>query len=304
MYKQLFKIFYEHLLYMTKKYKLVRATGADNNIITSEQSGGRGYTITMPMSPFSTQFSTVIPALPGIPQSVLPSFGPTPPLGRVTTPINLFPPNKNGRVYNLLAEMAKLARETGSMMSDGLPDGLSDTDNIGRSKEWFMGRVDGRDVLVNNQPFNTKKYYTGAGVIVIEIEPTAKTKSVILFADKNDGSFQDAGGKIEQKDFIGAGTLLAVAKRELNEESRNLFNVTTDLQNYVEPPRSFYRCYVVAINSNFDVADYNNNRDLINRSDLHSGWKETSDVAKFSIDQIRGCLATTTNNNKIGRAHV
>lgn len=294
MYKQLFRIFFKLQIYMTKKYKLIKAIDNTSNI-TTEQYGGRGYTVTMPMSPFSTQFSTVIPALPSIPQSILPGF--SFPMNKMTQPINLFPPNKNQRVFNLLNEMTNLAKETGTALSDDLPSHLSDTD--AESGKWYMTRnnTNSSNILVNETSYNSKKYFTGAGVIVIETDSAGQ--NVILFADKNNNMFQDAGGSIESGDFDGANTLLNTAKRELAEESCNSFNLSTSTVNYVDLDR--YRCYIVVINKNkFTKANYNSNRDKIFASSLPSSWKETNAANTFSVTAIRN----TINSNSISNSNL
>lgn len=277
-----------------KKYKLVKA---NNN-----QTGGNGYMVSMPMSPFSSQFSVMSPALPMIPQDVAPGFGPYPPIARMGPIINLNPPQRGP-----LAWLQRFSREA-SELSDGLPRNMytdsepQPTAVVPTSSPlgWYKGyKPNGSQALIHNVA-GVKKYYTGAGVIIFEVNTTTGRHAVILAMD-TDNNYQDFGGGINLNNDVDANTLRKTAMRELAEESRNLFNISPGLDldstsnNYVV--NGEYRCYVIPIRSGvFNETDFVANRYNIDRngSGLGHGWKETVGIAKFYISDIQTCL---NNNN-------
>ena len=277
----------------TKKYKLVKASNKN------DQSGGRGYTITMPLSPFSSQFSAIMPALPNVPQSVMPSFGPVPALNRMGPIINL---NAKSNNWSNVMKWFREAKDLQSSMSEGVPSNFTDT-YTSSQPEWSMGKKNSLPALIRH--INVfKTYYTGAGGLFIELNTQQGRHSVILFADKNNNKYQDIGGGIDPNDFSGVGTLATTARREIAEESRNLFNISPDFNlidynNYIT--EEDYKCYIFALPQGaFSEADYTVNVGLI---DINSGagdlqgWKETNNVNKFYVDTLKNCLATYPTNN-------
>jgi len=134
-----------------------------------------------------------------------------------------------------------------------------------------------------------RNMYSGAGVMIIEDYLTRSGQTVpslVLVRNKSSECFSDFGGMYEKKHK----SLEQTAQTELREESKNLFNISSEyLKNskWVDIPagRYFYRMYLIKING-ISRKYFNHNKKIIDRNDMPRSWKETDQLTHLPIENI------------------
>ncbi len=158
--------------------------------------------------------------------------------------------------------------------------------------------------------------YSGAGVLIIEDYYTKNgniVPCILLARNHSSQLFMDFGGTYEDKH----GSLKITAAIELQEESRNLFNISSEyLINYVDVPHKihFYRIYLIKING-VSSKYYNHNMRLIEKKykeGIHVShpWRETDMISHIPIENInwnimdkRGKITIKDINNNLVTLH-
>ena len=136
---------------------------------------------------------------------------------------------------------------------------------------------------------HNNKYLDGAGILIFE--KYNNEWSILLFKDYTK-NYSDIGGTYELKH----GDIRQTALEELLEESRNLFKIRNkDILNgyidikYNHKYDNYYRLYIINITSN-SIEDfkkyYNNNKKIIDSSDLPYYWKETTKIKRFYLRDL------------------
>lgn len=145
------------------------------------------------------------------------------------------------------------------------------------------------------------KPFSGSGVIIIEINP----KPTVILVNTTREKAEDMGGEIDSKS-IGASdnTLKLNAKKELAEESENLFTVEKidlDGQTYVDIQDpindAIYRCYIVTVTgtSNNLHEQYMNNRNILAK--FGAEFRESTNIRQFYVDSINTSLISYSNGD-------
>ena len=177
-----------------------------------------------------------------------------------------------------------------------LTSGLKPTNQL--VDGWNIGRLTNTNkYAVMYKSGTNEKIYTGAGVMLIN---KGTNNEIILFKSQVNNLYSEAGGDINMTElnFHDKSKILQLtAKRELREESRNLFNVDdidldANSNNYVDIQHdsNYYRCYIVVVSGlpNDYQTKYNANRDKINASSADSSWKETTEITKVVVGIVSG----------------
>jgi hypothetical protein len=161
----------------------------------------------------------------------------------------------------------------------------------------------------NDNSSNTTNY-SGAGVLIIEnYYDNRKGRSepaILLFKSSTNSEYQELGGSVDTNLTSSLAVLQQTAKRELREESCNLFNIRAELDRKINEKNMFvdintsngslYRCYVVGIEGMIfgeDVFDINCK--LVKEQGAPSHWKETNDVKRFFISDLIKCITLKNN---------
>lgn len=160
------------------------------------------------------------------------------------------------------------------------------------------------------------KYYSGSGIMIFERKYKnlngREEVAVILFRSSLTGEYEELGGSIDGNDYTGGNdTLINTAKREVKEESYNLFNFDrVDIANMyrginknmnVEKnvikgiPGEMYECYAICLAENQNNDEwkqmYEYNKILINNNRLSTScWKETNDMQRFFLSDYMSCV--------------
>jgi len=158
---------------------------------------------------------------------------------------------------------------------------------------------------------HTKKTFSGAGIILIEMYKNKPT--VILFKSKRkEGVFYEGlGGGVDKKDLYNLCPLAATAIREAFEESMGLvyfpdvLKIIRKVDNLdrhidIKYKNNYYRAYIIAIESNIiNENDYNHNNKILLKNTISSVYKETTAIGKFYIDDLikDGLLTTESHFN-------
>jgi hypothetical protein len=137
----------------------------------------------------------------------------------------------------------------------------------------------------------SKKQYTGAGVMLLEMHNGQPT--VILFKTKrkNQTIYEDLGGTIDHDDLASYDPLKSTAIREAFEESRGLINISdpNHIKKYVDVPfyNKFFRSYPIGVQYDKLFVDYYYNKNVIDKHDhIVKTMKETYGIARFYIKDI------------------
>lgn len=159
------------------------------------------------------------------------------------------------------------------------------------------------------------KKYSGAGVLLIEKNKDDKYHFILF---KSNGMLNDAGGSVEKTDFgiIDQDNVLqTTAKRELNEESRNLFDISKiilNTYNDIMHNDFYYRSYVILFDNTADKITHETLKktfddskmksetteiSFISKDDYEKKKAEISDRTKKCIDNIIDKLSTLTKYN-------
>lgn len=172
--------------------------------------------------------------------------------------------------------------------------------NINSTDKWSYGKLpSGQEGLIYNDG-RTTKYFSGAGGLFFEkyfnngtrIEPT-----VVLVISTKRHDCEDAGGTVDKSDFQNELTLANTAKREINEETLNLFNVNKlnldDKKLYVDVlhNNSYYRCYALCLDPNVVNKEwFEMNKSIIlenaKKLAVPYTWKEVNDMTRFYISDL------------------
>ena len=128
---------------------------------------------------------------------------------------------------------------------------------------------------------NTKD--AGAGVVLLENYTNPKTResglAVILFRNKFNKMYTDGGGVRDKEEDIKD-----TARRELREESANLFRLSKDsLSNRLAVRVHKYVGYFVKLKSPIMSKKYFSNLDKIKRNKSPRYWRETDDFKRVFI---------------------
>jgi hypothetical protein len=128
---------------------------------------------------------------------------------------------------------------------------------------------------------------TGAGVLLFEDyrpKNTTKSRPVVILCQDTHGLCSDFGGKLDNHSITNC------AKRELMEESRNMFRfdekVIGNLPYYVL--NDTYVSFAAKITSSEGIQSkyFPNNKNIIdNQCKIHC-WKETEELVRFYIDEL------------------
>lgn len=174
-------------------------------------------------------------------------------------------------------------------------------------------RQDSKYYLTSNLDGCTK-YYSGSGIMIFERKYKnlngREELAVILFRSSLTGEYEELGGSIDVSDWADHNTLINTAKREVKEESYNLFNFDrVDIANMyrginknmtVEKnvtkgiPGEIYQCYAICLaenqNNNEWKQMYEYNKILINNNRLSTScWRETNDMERFFLSDFMSC---------------
>ena len=142
--------------------------------------------------------------------------------------------------------------------------------------------------------------FTGGGIILLEhynnsAERTSELVAILFGNRLRDDTLyvEEGGGKKEKWETVDQ-----TARRELREESRNLFHAKeTSLDTYVDVNK--YRAYIILLKSPIDLQYYKFNKDIIDmaiNSHEHREWMETNFIFRVSLNQM--LEDGLTNNNK------
>lgn len=129
----------------------------------------------------------------------------------------------------------------------------------------------------------------GAGVLLLEnYRNNTNTKTdlaVILFRNNRTNSYQDGGGNIDSGEKPKSA-----AVRELKEESANLFRLSSDSLNGcpMYDHQGKYRAYAVIVTHPRGIQSkyYRENIATLKAQNAKKEWLETSDMARFYIDDL------------------
>ncbi len=291
-----------------KKYKLFKSQN------DSLQNGG-SRSIKIPVIPIVTNFRplqqsiqvaspllpTIEPTLNVYPKPLI--FGPKINIYPPTSPVlpiftsPAFPCNKNiiqkaptnCDMINLLTNINKHSYNSLSPLSDDIPISFNYSDND--------------DYKYKN--------YTGAGILILEKDYYNKGPVIVLFKSK--GLYQECGGAKDNNESPSE-----TAKRELSEESQNLFNANelnlnsatlfSDInnQNYIsrfhsEKTFGSYRVYAITVyGSIIDTQDFNKNMNILKSNiNLPPEWKETDDIDRFYLEDFVRHIKYNSNNSNV-----
>lgn len=123
--------------------------------------------------------------------------------------------------------------------------------------------------------------YSGAGTIILE--EINGVLCLLLGEGKRSQKYSDFGGTYEKKD----GNIANTAKRELQEESMNLFNIDKKyFVHYVDVPTGEYkyRAYIIKVN-NIKRKYFCHNKNILEKNKAPRYWLEMSDIAHFPLSK-------------------
>jgi NUDIX domain len=148
---------------------------------------------------------------------------------------------------------------------------------------------------------------TGAGVVLIENylnrKHSRQEDAVILFRDKFSGKYNDGGGKIDPGE-----TVERAARRELKEESENLFRLSPNSLNLQLASRhQNYIAYFVRITAKGGIQSkyYSSNlSSLKNGKNVPHHWLETDKMTRVYVkDLINNNIITAKGDFKVNDAN-
>jgi hypothetical protein len=120
-----------------------------------------------------------------------------------------------------------------------------------------------------------------SGIILIE-KSYNNQPAIILFKGKS--MCADGGGKMDKQDK----SLQHTAVRELIEESANLFRLNVNmLKSHLSYTNNNRVIYFVGIDNNINISYFEDNRKLISQFDIPQSWKETTQIHKFYISDLK-----------------
>ena len=128
---------------------------------------------------------------------------------------------------------------------------------------------------------------SGAGIILIENyrnhSKTRQEPAVILFRDVQTGKFTDLGGRQDNNEPLNV-----TASREAKEESCNLFKFDPNFLAGMPSYKHFnYVCYFMGLQGPIESSWYNHNRDLLSTRNVPREFKETDQMVRFYISDLR-----------------
>ena len=123
------------------------------------------------------------------------------------------------------------------------------------------------------------QHITGAGVLLIENYNNVPV--ITLFGQS--GSYSELGGHRDENESVEQ-----TASRECREESENLIYILPEeiLKNGKMVFLKTYVCFVIYV-SQLDENDYNHNVRLIYSKCKEAHWKETDELIRISVDNIK-----------------
>lgn len=132
---------------------------------------------------------------------------------------------------------------------------------------------------------------TGAGILLLELY---KNNPVITLFGNNNKKFEELGGSIDKKE-----TPVEAAYREGREESCNLVYIRPEeLTKYGTPVKNKeYVDYIMYI-ENLSHKDYHANMRKVHKKCKGHSWKETSEMARFHLNDIINAAQRKKNTVK------
>jgi len=147
---------------------------------------------------------------------------------------------------------------------------------------------------------------TGGGVVLIENylnrNHTRQEDAVILFRDKFTGKYNDGGGKIDPGE-----TVERAARRELKEESENLFRLSPNSLNLQLASRhQNYIAYFVRITAKGGIQSkyYSSNLSALKKGNAAHHWVETDKMTRVYVkDLINNNISSVKGDFKVNDAN-
>jgi len=155
---------------------------------------------------------------------------------------------------------------------------------------------------------NEKLAFSGVGVMIFEQSDEYHDQTVLLFQSSRDDLYEELAGGFEIDDFDSENTLQNTLKREIIEESANIFNFNdVNFDSYpfrqVYKNNYLYRCYAVFLDSESYGDDilktYHKNKEIMrdNKTGLFKSlppqWNETKDIKRFYLNDISKLYGST-----------
>jgi hypothetical protein len=141
---------------------------------------------------------------------------------------------------------------------------------------------------INLCEIKTSKKFSGSGIIIFFLENN--DMKIILGIDHNN-KFQEFGGKIERNNLTTQNALFLNARKELQEESVNLFILDQETYNYIDIQDSnntFYRCFFYCFyNLNFNRLNNDFQQNKMNIDTNNPAYNEIKDIYAYSLNDIK-----------------
>lgn len=142
-----------------------------------------------------------------------------------------------------------------------------------------------------------KKKYSGSGVLIIaidDVDPISKSKAKIILVNSNESDmYEEFGGKIDKTVEVNSETLFNNARKETQEESMMLFDVTTksmysvDIESQVTG--TYYKIFVYLIKiKNLSTLPqlYEANKVQVYNVNKDKAFKETNSLRLFNYSDF------------------
>lgn len=136
-----------------------------------------------------------------------------------------------------------------------------------------------------NSIFVDGKFFTGAGIIVVNHNKKYNSPDILLVREARFGVYNDPGGTYDLTDY----RLEVTATREAREETYNTINIDPILlKDYVDVPTgngTYYRAYLYILrDKNFSCKQFYHNMHVYGYS--QPGYGETDRLTRFPIRSI------------------
>lgn len=169
--------------------------------------------------------------------------------------------------------------------------------------DWKYTQSGTKTLLSNSRIIES---YSGSGVIIL----LKSSDPIIMLGKTQKGSCEDFGGTIDNRINLSDSTIKHNARKELLEESQNMFilnnvglnNTINNMRSYfdiIDNNKNRYRSYVIGLNFN-DINQLNrlfhNNRMILSKMNLGEEWNETTELRFFKLSSLKPLLLNTSGS--------
>jgi len=165
--------------------------------------------------------------------------------------------------------------------------------------------------MILSTPAGTQQF-SGSGILLLEKIGPHDANVILVYTRRN--TCEDMGGSLDSRLIPGTNVLADNAKKEMSEESQNLFlvnklkldspingSVSRSVDIQTNPSSPYYRCYIVCIQHAGTVPDlpslFANNRTAM-ASEPGMEWRESLNLVKFKLQTLcTACEGNTGNVN-------